>query len=122
MSSPLLTPKAAYATPIAQRGHKGYLWLLKALLFGLLFDAGLLTINATQFLLLPLRLVPAFRTAYERGIQYTKGAFGTLVGEYARSERRVLSETEHAARTRLGDVYLKQQSSCVSGLHPQSSS
>jgi hypothetical protein len=75
----------SYATPIAQREHKSYAWIFKALLFGLFFDGSCITINATQFLLLPLRLIPFFpgaRIAYDRGIQYTKGCFGTLLGAF----------------------------------------
>lgn len=75
----------SYATPIARREHKGHAWLFKALLFGLVFDTACIMINATQFLLFPLRFIPFLpgaQLAYEQGIQYTKGCFGTLLGVF----------------------------------------
>lgn len=42
-------------------------------------------IHSTQWALQPLRLlfpfVPGTRMLYEKGIEYTKAAFGTLLGE-----------------------------------------
>ncbi|KAF8313848.1 acyltransferase-domain-containing protein, partial [Clavulina sp. PMI_390] len=72
-----------YATPVAKRKHEGHSWLFKALLFGVFFDASMIAMNTTQFLMLPIKLaglvVPAFGSVYTKGIQYTKGCFGTLL-------------------------------------------
>jgi hypothetical protein len=72
---------ALHTIPIAQRPSQGR-WL-QAILFGVLFDLGCLSINLTQFLFLPLRFLPlpSARELYERGINYTKGCFGILCGE-----------------------------------------
>lgn len=74
---------AQYAVPIPQRAQPGYDWLWNALLFGVFFDGAMIMINATQFLLFPLRLLalyyPQVLLVYDWGIQYTKGAFGTLL-------------------------------------------
>lgn len=71
-----------HSIPIAQRPPRP--GLIRAILFVIVFDIGILCGNFTQLLLLPLRLlpfVPYAREAYERGIQWTKGGFGSLLSE-----------------------------------------
>ncbi|KAL7424006.1 hypothetical protein Q5752_001591 [Cryptotrichosporon argae] len=73
MSPPL------YTIPIADRppGHGSW---YNALFFPLVFQLGLCGINAVQFALLPLLLVPVVgRRWFRAGIEYTKDGFGRLL-------------------------------------------
>jgi hypothetical protein len=49
-----------------------------ALLFATLYNFGCLSIVLTQFLVWPLRLLPATRGAYDAAIGWTKGSFALL--------------------------------------------
>lgn len=73
-----------YSIPISSRPPNSWLQKLYASIFFVVFNLGCLMINASQFVfLLPLRLLP-FTWAnelYGEGIRYTKGSFGTLLGE-----------------------------------------
>ena len=68
---------------IAKRPRRTWGQVVHGLLFAVVFNLGCLMINGFQFtVLLPLLLVPSARAheAYEAGIRYSKGAFGTLIG------------------------------------------
>ena len=77
------TTDGLYALEIPKRPPKTWAQVLHALLFAVVFNVGCLMVNSFQFtILLPLKLLPfAFaEKAYEEGIRYSKGAFGTLMG------------------------------------------
>jgi hypothetical protein len=66
---------ALHATPIDSRPPHGS--TLLGILFVVIFDAGILLINFTQYLFLPLLLFPTSRARelYESGVCYTKVSF-----------------------------------------------
>jgi hypothetical protein len=78
-----------HALPISERPRKTWAQFLNAVAFGVVFNLGCVLINVAQFvLLLPLRvlyLVPLVRMLYDAGIRRSKGAFGTLLGEFHES-------------------------------------
>lgn len=78
-----------HALPISERPGKTWAQSLNAVAFGVVFHLGCTLINVAQFvLLLPLRafcLVPFARRLYDTGIRRSKGAFGTLLGEFCGS-------------------------------------
>ncbi|KAJ7293311.1 acyltransferase-domain-containing protein [Mycena rebaudengoi] len=77
-----MTATALHSIPIDAR-REPLSWKRRgiAVMFAIVFNVGCLMINATQFLLLPLRLLPFHwaRTVYGDGIRYTKRAFGSLL-------------------------------------------
>ncbi|PPQ72722.1 hypothetical protein CVT26_003017 [Gymnopilus dilepis] len=82
LSPCMSTNTPVYAIPISQRPRKPWSRTFKAFLFFVLFNAGCLMINGSQFVfLLPLRILPFrwSRRLYYAGIRYTKGAFGCLM-------------------------------------------
>jgi hypothetical protein len=93
-ASPLFSNLTSlYVLPISERPRKTWAQFLNAVAFGVLFHLGCVLINVAQFvLLLPLRpfcLVPIVRRLYDAGIRRSKGAFGTLLGEFCRSRHPV---------------------------------
>ncbi|KAI5116740.1 hypothetical protein M0805_000434 [Coniferiporia weirii] len=71
----------SYALPIAARPPKTWFQLVHGVLALTVFLFGCVMVNATQLIfVLPLRLVPnqRVRELYEKGVRYTKGAFGML--------------------------------------------
>ena len=73
-----------HALPISERPRRTWAQCLNALAFGIVFNLGCVLVNASQFVLLPLRVLHLFpfgRGLYDAGIRRTKGAFGTLLGE-----------------------------------------
>jgi len=74
--------KVDYAIPIKSRTRKTSLVsVLREVLVGLVFGTGSICINATQFLLLPLKFFPPTRALYANGIRYTKAAAAILFSE-----------------------------------------
>ncbi|KAG8834405.1 hypothetical protein FRC18_002066 [Serendipita sp. 400] len=68
-----------YAIPIPQRAPQGPAAVARGIFFLLVLFTALVQINALQFLLLPLSVLPSTRGLYSRGIRYTKAAFGILI-------------------------------------------
>lgn len=74
-----------HTVQVSERPPKLWTQTLNALVYIVVFNLGCLMVNATQFIfLLPLRLLPfaQARAAYDEGIRYTKGCFGTLLCEF----------------------------------------
>ena len=74
-------PPPSYTLPISQRPPTSNFQKLLGICFIFLFDFGLLSVNATQFLLLPLSWIPhpLAQSLYDSGIRYTKGSFACLL-------------------------------------------
>lgn len=70
-----------HSIPIASRSPQSN--FIQAFLYVVAFDLGCILCNATHFVLAPLLLTsnPSARQLYEEGIRFTKGVFGTLLGE-----------------------------------------
>ncbi|KAF7319976.1 Lysocardiolipin acyltransferase [Mycena kentingensis (nom. inval.)] len=76
------SPVSAAFIPIAARPPASWAQTLRGLGFCILFNTGILTIHATQLLvLLFFGLIPFnwARQLYKHGIRYTKGCFGALL-------------------------------------------
>ncbi|KAG8987453.1 hypothetical protein FRB90_003331, partial [Tulasnella sp. 427] len=73
---PAPAPQATHTLPISSRPKEGFSYL-QAGGFLICFLTGCVCINASQFVLFPLRLVN--RGAYEASVAWTKRAFGTLI-------------------------------------------
>ncbi|KAF8912857.1 hypothetical protein CPB84DRAFT_472397 [Gymnopilus junonius] len=100
-----------YAIPIDKRPPKSWSRTIDAFLFFVLFNAGCILINASQFVfLLPLRILPFrwSRKLYYAGIRYTKGAFGCLMilmsQWFAPTKLLVTFETEGMGRFTQEDI------------------
>jgi lysocardiolipin and lysophospholipid acyltransferase len=77
----MTAPVDLYTIPIASRPPHGS-WFA-AILFPILFNTGLICINFSQFLLLPLLALSPLtagwtRSLFERGVDWTKECFGRL--------------------------------------------
>lgn len=68
-----------HTLPIAARSKEDVSWL-QAAGFLVCFLTGCICVNASQFVVLPLKWVD--RRLYERAVGWTKGAFGSLLGEF----------------------------------------
>ncbi|KAJ7597240.1 acyltransferase-domain-containing protein [Mycena floridula] len=68
-----------HTLPVSARPALSFRGKLAGLLFCIVFDVGCLIVNALQFCLLPLRILPTAQHLYKDGIQQTKGAFGCLL-------------------------------------------
>lgn len=69
--------------PISSRPRRAWWQVAHGLTFILVFFFACMMIHGSQLaFLLPLKLIPhpAARTAYYRGVRYSKGAFGSLLG------------------------------------------
>jgi hypothetical protein len=69
-----------YAVPIAQRPNPGLKGRIRRIACTMFLLACFIQINALQFCLLPLAVLPGTRGYYKDGIRYTKRAFGDLLG------------------------------------------
>ena len=76
---PLGDPKVDHAIPIKSRKPKTrFATLLRFTLVFIVFGTGSICINATQFLLLPLKFFTPTRPLYNNGLRYTKAAAAIL--------------------------------------------
>lgn len=76
---PLGVPKVDHAIPINSRTRKTSLAsILRVTLAAVVFATGCICINATQFLLLPLKFIPPTRAVYANALRYTKAAAAIL--------------------------------------------
>ena len=86
-SPPLFSDLVTLHTlPVSERPRRTWAQFLNAVAFGVVFLLGCVLINVAQFvLLLPLKVIcflPIGRRLYDVGIRRSKGAFGTLLGEF----------------------------------------
>jgi hypothetical protein len=75
--------KRIHATEIQDRPPRTWQQITHAILYFFTFNLGILAIHASQVVcLLPLRLLPfaPAKSLYNAGIRFSKGAFGTLLG------------------------------------------
>ncbi|EJC98701.1 acyltransferase-domain-containing protein [Fomitiporia mediterranea MF3/22] len=93
--------KPSYTLPIKDRPPKTWFQFIHGILSLAVFLTGCIILHAAQLaFMLPLRLVPSRRARelYERGVRYTKGAFGSLATLmcqlFAPTSLRVTFETE----------------------------
>ena len=105
---PLVSNAASlHAVPISERPRRTWAQFFNGLAFGVLFILGVILVNVAQFLLLlPLRVLhplPFGRRLYDTGVRRSKGAFGTLLGEFYGS-RHTLSVLPPGDCTLLGDL------------------
>ena len=70
-------PPGEWAVPIDARPPRSA--ALQTALFALYFNACILVTHATQYLFVPLAVLPATRPYFHAGIRYTKHAFGRLI-------------------------------------------
>jgi hypothetical protein len=75
--------KCIYATEISNRPPKTWAQTTHAIVYFLVFNLGCLMINASQFVLLPLRFLPlaSAKSLYHTGIRLSEGAFGSLLSK-----------------------------------------
>jgi len=68
-----------YAIPIAQRPPRGPRAVARAIAYVLFLVVSLCLINGSQFLCLPLAILPATRGLYDNCIRKTKAAFALVL-------------------------------------------
>jgi hypothetical protein len=75
---------ALYAIPIRQRPPRSPRQVARAIAYVLFLVVSLSVINGSQFLCLPLAILPATRGLYAECIRKTKAAFGLVLASIPR--------------------------------------
>lgn len=69
-----------YAIPIAQRASRSTGQIVRGYIFIFMFFSAMIQIQAMQWLIAPLAILPMTRPLYSAGIRWTKAAFGITLG------------------------------------------